>query len=249
MTNIETIESNRLLAAIAPGDMKRIAAGCELVPMTIGQSIYESGKEFNYVYFPTSSVISMLQTTSEGDSTEIAVVGAEGLAGVTTYLGGSITLGRAIVQAAGNAIRMSCSLLQKEFDRGGSVQGLLLRFAQALLTQMAQTAVCNRHHVVDERLCRWLLLMADRLPSDQLWMTQQLIADMLGVRREGVTAAAGKLQRSGWIRYRRGSITIVDRKGLETGSCECYATVRREYVRLLGARSAAPGSARSTGAS
>lgn len=187
----------------------------------------------SHVYFPLDAIVSLLCVMENGDSTEIAVVGHEGLVGVSLFMGGETTLSRAIVQSAGQAYRLKSHLLKREFDRAGTMQRLLLRYTQALLTQMAQTAVCNRHHSVDQQLCRWLLLSLDRLPGNELIMTQELIANMLGVRREGVTESAGKLQRAGLISYNRGHITVLDRLGLEARVCECYAMVKNEYDRLL----------------
>ena len=201
--------------------------------MALGAVVYESGSRLEYVYFPTTSIVSLLYVMADGASAEIAVVGNEGLVGVALFMGGETTPSRAIVQSAGSAYRLSGHSMKEEFIRGGAMQHLLLRYTQALLTQMAQTAVCNRHHSVDQQLCRWLLLSLDRLPSNKLTMTQELIANMLGVRREGVTEAAGKLQSAGLIQYSRGRITVVDRPGLEARACECYDVVKRESDRLL----------------
>jgi CRP-like cAMP-binding protein len=196
-------------------------------------AIYESGSQMDYVLFPTTAIISLLYVLENGASAEIAVVGNEGVVGIALFLGGATMPNRAIVQSAGDAYQLPGVLLQKEFNRGGELQHLLLKYTLAMLTQMAQTAVCNRHHTIDQQLCRWLLLSLDRLPSNELVMTQELIADMLGVRREGVTEAAGKLQGAGLIRYHRGRITVLDRSGLEARVCECYEVVRNEFHRLL----------------
>jgi len=201
--------------------------------MALGDVVYESGSRQDYVYFPTTAIVSLLYVMADGASAEIAVVGNDGMVGIALFMGGETTPSRAIVQSAGSAFRLSGQLLKREFARAGPMQHLLLHFTQALLTQMAQTAVCNRHHSVDQQLCRWLLLSLDRLPSNELAMTQELIANMLGVRREGVTEAAGELQRAGLIRYSRGHITVLDRPGLEARACECYAVVKRESDRLL----------------
>ena len=201
--------------------------------MALGEVVYESGSRLEYVYFPTTSIVSLLYVMADGASAEIAVVGNEGMVGVVLFMGGETTPSRAIVQSAGSAYRLPGHSMKEEFVRGGAMQHLLLRYTQALLTQMAQTAVCNRHHSVDQQLCRWLLLSLDRLPSNKLTMTQELIANMLGVRREGVTEAAGKLQSAGLIQYSRGRITVVDRPGLEARACECYDVVKRESDRLL----------------
>ncbi len=224
---------NQLLATLPAADRERLQAHLELVPLGLGEVLYESGTRLRHVYFPTDSIVSLLYTMADGASAEIAVVGNEGLVGVSLFMGGETTPSRAVVQSAGNAYRLAGKLLKEEFARAGVMQHLLLLYTQALLTQMAQTAVCNRHHSLDEQLCRWLLLSLDRLPSNQLVMTQELIANMLGVRREGVTEAAGKLQNAGLIRYSRGHITILDRAGLEGRACECYAVVKKESDRLL----------------
>jgi CRP-like cAMP-binding protein len=195
--------------------------------------IYESGGQLEHVFFPTTSIISLLYVMEDGASAEIAIVGHEGIVGVSLFMGGETTPSRALVQSAGRAWRLNARMLKDEFNRGGPMQRLLLRYTQALITQMAQTAVCNRHHSIDQQLCRWLLLSIDRLPSNELRMTQELIANMLGVRRSGVTAAALKLQNAGLIRYSHGHITVLDRPGLEAHVCECYAVVKREFDRLL----------------
>lgn len=224
---------NRLLAALSPPERERIYPHLELIPMPLGHVLYEPGDVLRHVYFPADCIISLLYVMTDGASAEISVVGNEGLIGVALFMGGETTPSRAIVQSAGSAYRLIGHRLKDEFHRNGELQLLLLRYTQALLTQMAQTAVCNRLHSVDQQLCRWLLLSLDRLPSNQLSMTQELIANMLGVRREGVTEAAGKLQKLGVIRYHRGRITVLDRPRLEQLCCECYEVVRRETDRLL----------------
>jgi CRP-like cAMP-binding protein len=224
---------NHLLAALLDTDYKRLAPHLELVPMKLGDVLYESGGKLQHVYFPTTSIISLHYLLENGGSSEIAGVGNEGVLGVSLFMGGNTTPSRAIVQTGGFGYRLPVAVLMEEFNRAGPVMRLLLRYTQALLTQMAQTAVCNRHHSVEQQLCRWLLLTLDRLPSNDLTMTQELIANMLGVRREGVTEAAGRLQGYGYISYRRGHITVLDRKGLEADVCECYAVVKKEFTRLL----------------
>jgi CRP-like cAMP-binding protein len=224
---------NRLLAALPPDDFVRLSASLELAPLVLGMALHESGAEMRHVYFPTDSIVSLLYVMEDGSSAEIAVVGNEGLVGVSLFMGGETTPSRAVVQSAGHAYRLPGRLLKEEFYRAGPMQHLLLRYTQALLTQMAQTAVCNRHHSLDQQLCRWLLLSLDRLSGNNLVMTQELIANMLGVRREGVTEAAGNLQRDGLISYQRGQITVLDRPGLEARTCECYSVVKRESDRLL----------------
>ncbi len=224
---------NHLLGALPRDDYERLAPHLELKPMPLGDVLYESGDTLRHVYFPTTTIISLLYVMEDGASAEIAVVGNEGILGISLFMGGETTPSRAIVQSAGHAFRLKAELLKTEFGRFGPTMNLLLRYTQALLTQMAQTAVCNRHHSVDQQLCRWLLLSLDRLASNELSMTQELIANMLGVRREGVTEAAGKLQDAGLIRYSRGRITVLDRPGLEARSCECYKVVKTEFDRLL----------------
>jgi CRP-like cAMP-binding protein len=224
---------NHLLAALPQEEYARLIPHLELVPMPLGMVLYESGNELRHVYFPTTAIISLLYVMIDGASAEIAVVGNEGVIGVALFMGGETMPNRAVVQSAGHAYRLKGQLLKQEFNRSGELQHLLLRYTQALLTQMAQTAVCNRHHSLDQQLCRWLLLSLDRLPSSELVMTQELIANMLGVRREGVTEAAGNLQKAGLIRYQRGHITALDRAGLEARACECYAVVKKEFDRLL----------------
>jgi CRP-like cAMP-binding protein len=222
-----------LLAALAAPEFKRLRRHLEPVEMTLGEVVYESGRSLDHVYFPTTSIVSLLYVLENGASAEIAVVGNEGVVGISLFMGGETTPSRAVVQSAGQAYRLPGELMKKEFTRGGGMQHLMLRYTQALITQMAQTAVCNRHHSVDQQLCRWLLLSIDRLPSPEIVMTQELIANMLGVRREGVTEAAGKLQKAGVISYRRGHIRVLNRATLEGMSCECYEVVRRETDRLL----------------
>jgi len=224
---------NRLLAALPHAIYERLLPHLELVPLKLGASVYEAGGKQPYVYFPTNSIVSLLYVMKDGASAEIAVVGNEGLVGISLFMGGETTPSRAVVQSAGHAYRLKAKVLKAEFEFGGALQHLLLRYTQALITQMAQTAVCNRHHAIEQQLCRWLLLSADRLPSDVLTMTQELIANMLGVRREGVTEAAGKLQDAKLIHYSRGRITILDRVKLERRVCECYAVVKSEFDRLL----------------
>ena len=224
---------NHLLGALSRDDYDRLAGELELTSMALGDVLYESGSVQGHVYFPTNCIVSLLYVMEDGSSAEIAVVGNEGIIGVALFMGGETTPSRAVVQSAGYAYRLRAQLLKKEFGRSLNLQQLLLRYTQALLTQMAQTAVCNRHHSVDQQLSRWLLLSLDRLSSNELTMTQELIANMLGVRREGVTEAAGKLQSAGLIRYSRGRITVVDRPGLEARTCECYRVVKAEFDRLL----------------
>jgi CRP-like cAMP-binding protein len=224
---------NHLLAALPILEFKRLEGGLKLVHLKLGQVLYESGCVLDSVYFPTTSIVSMLYVLEDGASAEIAIVGNEGILGISLFMGGDTTPSRAVVQSAGWAYRLDAHNIKAEFKRGGPVMMLLLRYTQALITQMTQTAVCNRHHGIDQQLCRWLLLSLDRLDSSSLTMTQDLIANMLGVRREGVTDAAGKLQRAGFIRYSRGHITVLDRPGLENRVCECYAVVKREFERLL----------------
>jgi len=224
---------NHLLSALPAGDYERVAAHLELVPLKLGDILYEPGIKLRYVYFPTTAIVSLLYVMEDGASAEIAIVGNEGILGISLFMGGETTPSRAVVQSAGYGYRLRAQLLKDEFGRFGPFLRLLLRYTQALITQMAQTAVCNRHHSVDQQLCRWLLLSLDRLASSQLSMTQELIANMLGVRREGVTEAAGKLQVAGLIHYRRGKITVLDRPRLEARSCECYQVVKTEFDRLL----------------
>jgi CRP-like cAMP-binding protein len=238
MTIAADPRENQLLAALPDAEWARWLQQMEPVDMPLGKVLYESGSKLTHVYFPTTSIVSLLYVLEDGASAEIAVVGHEGIVGISLFMGGESTPSRAVVQSAGRAFRLKASLMLQEFNRAGPVLHLLLRYTQALITQMAQTAVCNRHHSLDQQLCRWLLLSLDRLHSDELVMTQELIADMLGVRREGVTEAAGHLQQAGLIRYRRGRITVLDRHRLEQRTCECYAVVKKEYDRLLPATTA-----------
>jgi CRP-like cAMP-binding protein len=224
---------NRLLAALSTADLERLLPHLELLELPLGLTLYESGGRMTHVYFPTEGIVSLLYVMENGASAEIAVTGNEGMVGVSLFMGGESTPSSALVQSAGQAYRLDAETLKREFERGGELQHLLLRFTQALITQMAQTAVCNRHHSVEQQLCRWLLLSLDRLPSNELRMTQELIANMLGVRREGVTESAQRLQDAGLIRYQRGHITVLDRPRLEQRVCECYAVVKRETDRLL----------------
>jgi CRP-like cAMP-binding protein len=226
-------QQNHLLAALPPAEFERLSPHLELVSMPLGEALYESGSRLRHVYFPTTSIVSLLYVMEDGASAEIAVVGNEGILGISLFMGGETTPSRAVVQSAGHGYRLQAMLLKNEFNRAGPMLHLLLRYTQALITQMAQTAVCNRHHSVDQQLCRWLLMSLDRLPSNELKMTQELIANMLGVRREGVTEAAGKLQSAGLIHYSRGHITVIDRAGVEGRACECYAVVKKEFDRLL----------------
>ena len=233
MLDIHTPHQNYLLAALPEPVKQRLIPDLEQIALPLGKVLYESGDIPRYVYFPTNAIVSLLYVMESGASAEIAVVGNEGLVGVSLFMGGESTPSRAIVQSPGHAFRLPGQRLKDEFNRHGEMLLLMLRYTQSLITQMAQTAVCNRHHSIDQKLCRWLLLSLDRLPGNQLIMTQELIANMLGVRREGVTEAAGKLQRLGVIEYSRGHITVIDRPQLEQLSCECYAVVRNETARLL----------------
>ena len=227
-------KQNHLLGAIPEAEWERFAPHLTPVSLGLGDVIYESGTEQPYVYFPTDSIVSLLYVLEDGSSAEIAIVGNEGLVGISLFMGGGTTPSRAVVQSAGHAFRMRAQFVRDEFILAGRVQQLFLRYTQALLTQMGQTAVCNRHHTVDQQLCRWLLMSLDRLPSNELTMTQELIANMLGVRREGVTVAAGRLQDAGAISYVRGHIKILDRQKMEEIVCECYRVVKDEFDRLLG---------------
>ena len=233
-----TPKSNHLLQALPEAEWKRWEPVLEQVDLPLGRVLYESGSKLSHVYFPTTAIVSLLYVMENGSSAEIAVVGNEGIVGVSLFMGGETTPSRAVVQSAGQGYRLSAERMKAEFNLAGPVLHLLLRYTQALLTQMAQTAVCNRHHSLDQQLCRWLLLSLDRLQGNELVMTQELIANMLGVRREGVTEGAMKLQRAGLISYSRGHITVLDRPGLEERSCECYAVVKKEYDRLLPATTA-----------
>ena len=225
---------NRLLARLPQEELERLRPHLGHVSFALGEVIYESGGRLSHIYFPTTAIISLLYLMENGSSAEMGVAGCEGLVGVALFMGGDSVPNRAVVQGAGDAFRMKTKVLQEEFAQGGMFQRLLLRYTQALMTQMSQTAVCNRLHTVEQQLCRWLLLIRDRLETDELVMTQELIANMLGVRREGVTHAAGRLQESGLISYVRGRITILDQPGLEAAVCECYKVVKDEYDRLLG---------------
>lgn len=233
MPQLPDPSQNRLLANLPLAELGRWLPRLEWVDMPLGQVLYESGRTLSHVYFPISAIVSLLYVMENGASAEIAVVGNEGLVGISLFMGGDSTPSRAVVQSAGAGYRLKAALMKDEFDRAGPVMHLLLRYTQALITQMAQTAVCNRHHSLDQQLCRWLLLSLDRLQGNELVMTQELIANMLGVRREGVTEAALKLQADGLIRYARGRISVLDRTELEGRTCECYAVVKREYDRLL----------------
>jgi CRP-like cAMP-binding protein len=231
--NLTRPKQNHLLAALPAADYERLLPHLEIVQLPLGWPVYESGSAQKYEYFPTDSIVSLLYVMENGSSAEIAVVGNEGMVGISLFMGGDTTPSRAVVQSAGEGYRITASILKTEFALGAELQHLSLRYTQALITQMAQTAVCNRHHSVDQQLCRWLLLSLDRLPSNELTMTQELIANMLGVRREGVTEAAGKLQSAGLIHYSRGRITVLDRPRLEDRACECYQVVKTEFDRLL----------------
>jgi CRP-like cAMP-binding protein len=231
-TSVEA-RKNLLLAALPESEWQRWLPQLESVAMPLGQVLYESGATLSHVYFPTTAIVSLLYVMENGASAEIAVVGNEGIVGISLFMGGESTPSRAVVQSAGSGFRLKAQLVKTEFNRAGPVLHLLLRYTQALITQMAQTAVCNRHHSLDQQLCRWLLLSLDRLQVNELIMTQELIANMLGVRREGVTEGALNLQHAGLISYSRGRITVLDRPGLEARTCECYAVVKKEYDRLL----------------
>jgi CRP-like cAMP-binding protein len=229
-------KKNHLLGALPPAEAQRWMPLLESVELPLGHVLYESGVALTHVYFPTTAIVSLLYVMENGASAEIAVVGNEGIVGISLFMGGESTPSRAVVQSAGKGFRLKAQLMMQEFNQAGPVLHLLLRYTQALITQMSQTAVCNRHHSLDQQLCRWLLLSLDRLEGNQLVMTQELIANMLGVRREGVTEAAVKLQHAGLIQYARGHITVLDRAALEKRSCECYAVVKKEYDRLLSAK-------------
>lgn len=239
MPRARELKRNHLLAALPEVEWKRWSTSLERVEMPLGAVMYEPGIALEYAYFPITSIVSLLYVMENGASAEIAVVGNEGMVGVSLFMGGESTPSRAVVQSAGFGYRLKSKLMKDEFNMAGPVLHLLLRYTQALITQMAQTAVCNRHHSLDQQLCRWLLLSLDRLQGAELVMTQELIANMLGVRREGVTEGALKLQKAGLIQYARGHITVLDRSGLEKRTCECYAVVKREYDRLLPSRVAA----------
>jgi len=233
MSSPPSPQQNQLLAALPAAEFDRLAAHLQWVPMLLGEILYEPDEQLQHAYFPTTAIVSLHYVIESGASAEIAGVGNEGVVGISLFMGGDTTPSSAVVQTAGHAYRLQRHLLKREFDRGGPLQRLLLRYTQALITQMAQTAVCNRHHSLEQQLCRWLLVTLDRIPSGQLVMTQELVASMLGVRRETVTEAAGKLQQAGYIRYRRGHISVIDRTGLESRSCECYGVVKSEFERLL----------------
>jgi len=229
----ESPNQNHLLAALPAAEFERLAPHLELVEMLLGDVLYESGGLLQHVYFPTTAILSLHYVMENGSSSEIAGVGNEGVLGISLFMGGHTTPSRAVVQTGGQGYRLKAQLMLQEFKRAGLMQQLMLRYTQALITQMSQTAACNRHHTLLQQLCRWLLLTLDRMPTNELIMTQELVASMLGVRREGVTEAAGKLQQAGIIRYRRGHITVVDRTGLEAQVCECYDVVKKEFARLL----------------
>jgi CRP-like cAMP-binding protein len=233
MSSPHNPKQNQLLAALPADDYARLLPDLQLVPMPLGLAVHESGKHIDYLYFPTTSIVSLIYVMESGASAEIAIIGNEGLVGIYLFIGSDSSLGRAVVQSAGYGYRLKASILKKEFALGSKLQYLGLRYTQALVTQIAQTAVCNRHHSVEQQLCRWLLLCLDRLQGKEVIMTQELIASMLGVRREGVTDAAGRLQADGLIQYSRGHITVLDRSGLEKRVCECYAVVKEEFDRLL----------------
>ena len=233
MSSPHSPKQNHLLDALPAADYARLLPHLELVPMPLGWAVYEAGGQMRYLYFQTTCIVSLLYVLENGASAEIAITGNEGLVGISLFMGGESTPSRAVVQSKGNGYRLRASVLKAEFALGGPLQYLALRYTQALITQMAQTAVCNRHHTLDQQLCRWLLLSLDRLPGNELLMTQELISNMLGVRREGVTAAAGKLQADGLVKYSRGHIVVLDRPKLEKRVCECYAVVKKEFDRLL----------------
>jgi CRP-like cAMP-binding protein len=233
MTTLHSPQNNHLLAALPQADFDLFAQHLELVPMALGQMLYEPGTQLRHAFFPTTSIVSLHYVTETGASAETAGVGKEGVVGISLFMGGDTTPSSAVVQTAGHAYRLDRHVLQSEFNRAGALQRLLLRYTQALMTQMAQSAVCNRHHSVEQQLCRWLLLTMDRVPARELVMTQELVASMLGVRRESVTEAAGNLQNAGYIRYRRGHIAVLERAGLEARTCECYGVVKKELERLL----------------
>jgi len=233
MSSPHSPNQNHLLAALPTAEFERLAAHLELVPMPLGEILYEPGGQLRHAYFPTTAIVSLHYVMESGASAETAGVGNEGVVGISLFMGGDTTPSSAVVQTAGHAYRLEGRLLKQEFNRAGLMQHLMLRYTQALITQMAQTAACNRHHSVEQQLCRWLLLTLDRMPTNELIMTQELVASMLGVRREGITEAAGKLQHAGFIRYRRGHIAVLERSGLEARACECYAVVKKELSRLL----------------
>ncbi len=233
MTLLHSVKQNHLLAALSSVEVERLAPNLELVPMLLGQTLYEPGGSLQHVYFPTTCIVSLLYILESGSSIELAGVGNEGIVGVSLFMGGNSTPSSAVVQTSGFAYRLNGRVLREEFKRGRLMQQLLLRYTQALLTAMCQTAACNRHHTIEQQLCRWLLQVLDRLPTNDMVMTQQLVASALGVRREGITEAAGNLQRAGVIQYRRGHISVSNRAGLERGTCECYGVLKKETGRLL----------------
>ena len=233
MPQTHSPNQNHLLAALPKAEFDRLAPQLELVPMRLGEMLYEPDEQLRHAYFPTSAIVSLHYVTESGESAETAGVGNEGVVGIALFMGGNTTSSSAVVQTAGHGYRLDGRLLKEEFDRAGFAQRLLLRYTQALMTQMSQTAACYRHHSIEQQLCRFLLLTMDRSPTHELLMTQELIANMLGVRREGITAAAGRLQQAGFIRYRRGHIAVMDRSGLLSQSCECYGVVKDEVERLL----------------
>ena len=233
MSSPHSPSQNHLLAALPAVEFERLAAHLELVPLPLGEMLYEPGEQLQHAYFPTTAIVSLHYVMESGASTESAGVGNEGVVGISLFMGGETTPSSAVVQTAGHAYRLAGRLLKQEFNHAGLMQRLLLRYTQALMTQMTQTAACNRHHSVEQQLCRWLLQTLDRMPTNELIMTQELVASMLGVRREGITEAAGNLQQAGFIRYRRGHIAVLERSGLETRACECYAVVKKELNRLL----------------
>jgi CRP-like cAMP-binding protein len=234
MLSTHSPNQNHLLAALPMAEFERLVAHLELVPMPLGELLYEPGGQLQHAYFPTTAIVSLHYVMESGASAETAGVGNEGVVGISLFMGGDTTPSSAVVQTAGHAYRLEDRLLMQEFNRAGLMQRMLLRYTQALMTQMTQTAACYRHHSIEQQLCRWLLLTLDRLPSNnELIMTHELVASMLGVRREGISEAAGKLQQAGFIRYRRGHITVLERSGLETRVCECYTVVKKELSRLL----------------
>jgi CRP-like cAMP-binding protein len=236
MSALRSHDENKLLAKLHAAELERLAAHLELVKLPLGEMIYEPGGQLRYAYFPTTAIVSLHYVLESGAMAESAGVGNEGVVGIALFMGGNTTASSAVVQTGGYAYRLADRWLQQEFNRGGVMQQLLLRYVQALVTQIAQTAVCNRHHSVEQQLCRWLLLTLDRAPPGELVLTQELVANMLGVRREGITEAAGNLQRAGVIRYRRGHLAVLDRSALESHACECYAVVKQELTRLLSDR-------------
>jgi len=233
MASLHSPNQNHLLSALPTAEFERLVPHLELAPLPLGEILFEPGGQLQHAYFPTTAIISLLYVMESGASSESAGVGNEGVLGISLFMGGETTTSSAVVKSGGHAYRLQRGALMREFNRAGLLQRLLLRYTQALITQMTQTAVCNRHHSIEQQLCRWLLSTLDRIPSGELVMTQELVASMLGVRREGITTAAGTLQDAGFIRYRRGHIAVLDRAGLENSSCECYAVVKKELGRLL----------------